>query len=36
MTTLRHWWKHTAGWVADLADDDAGDVPGWALVANHI
>ncbi|KJL49290.1 hypothetical protein RS84_00404 [Microbacterium hydrocarbonoxydans] len=32
MTTLRHWWKHTAGWVADLADDDAGDVPGWVLV----
>jgi len=28
MTTLRRWWN----WTADLAHDEAGDVPGWVLV----
>lgn len=32
MTTLRRWWNRTADWTADLARDEAGDVPGWVLV----
>lgn len=32
MNTLRGWWNRTADWARDLADDEAGDVPGWVLV----
>ncbi|HZU94386.1 MAG TPA: hypothetical protein VFF85_12235 [Microbacterium sp.] len=32
MTTLRRWWDRTTDWAADLAEDEAGDVPGWVLV----
>ncbi|WP_194765497.1 hypothetical protein [Microbacterium sp. UFMG61] len=32
MTLLRRRWAAAAGWIRDLADDDAGDVPGWVLV----
>ncbi|MCI1019373.1 hypothetical protein HWD99_12115 [Microbacterium sp. C5A9] len=29
---LRHQRAAVAEWLRDLADDDAGDVPGWVLV----
>lgn len=32
MTTLRRWWDRATDWAADLAEDEAGDVPGWVLV----
>jgi hypothetical protein len=31
MTTLRRWWDRTPDWAADLAEDEAGDLPGWAV-----
>ena len=32
MTALRHWWADAVAHARALADDDAGDVPGWVLV----
>jgi len=32
MNMLRHQRAAVAEWLRDLADDDAGDVPGWVLV----
>ncbi|MFT4158020.1 MAG: hypothetical protein QM630_08875 [Microbacterium sp.] len=32
MTTLTHWWHRTRDWIAELSEDDTGDVPGWVLV----
>lgn len=29
---LRRRWGAATAWVRELADDDAGDVPGWVLV----
>lgn len=32
MNRISHWWAAVSGEARALADDDAGDVPGWVLV----
>lgn len=32
MRTIRHWWAELTAEARALAEDEAGDVPGWVLV----
>lgn len=36
MNSLRRRWNAVTTWVGALADDDTGDVPGWAVNVKHI